>query len=133
MEMKKGRCLCGAVSYEYSGAENWRGYCHCESCRRNASAPVVAWLGVPNAAFRFTGEAPKMYRSSPGARRYFCSTCGTPIAFEHDKYPDEIHLYACSLDDPSAYKPAFHVHCAERVPWMEIADTLPRFQHSSRG
>ncbi len=133
MSVKKGRCLCGAVTYEYSGPENWRGYCHCESCRRNTSSPGAAWFGVPYAAFRFTSAKPKAYVSSPGARRSFCATCGTPMAFEHDRYPHEIHLYACSLDDPSTYVPDFHVHCAEKVPWMEIADDLKRFPHSGSG
>ncbi len=133
MTVKKGRCLCGAVTYEYSGPENWRGYCHCESCRRNSGAPVVAWLGVPRTAFRYTGAMPKIYASSPGARRSFCANCGTPVAFEHDKYPQEIHLYACGLVDPSAYAPTFHVHYEEKVPWMEIADDLKRFPHSGSG
>lgn len=133
MSVKKGRCLCGAVTYEYSGPENWSGYCHCESCRRNTGTPVVAWFGVPYAAFRYTGKRPKTYVSSPGARRSFCPDCGTPMAFEHERYPDEIHLYACSLEDPAAYVPSFHVHYAERVPWLEIADDLRRFPHRGGG
>lgn len=133
MSVKNGRCLCGAVTYEYSGPENWRGYCHCESCRRNTSSPVTAWFGVPRAAFRFTGTTPAFYRSSPGARRLFCARCGTPMAFESDKRAHEIDLYACSLEDPSTYAPDFHVHHAEKVPWMEIADTLRRFPHGGSG
>ena len=45
---KRRRCLCGAVSFEFSGAENWRAHCHCESCRRNTSSPFTTWFGVPN-------------------------------------------------------------------------------------
>jgi hypothetical protein len=129
MSSKRGRCLCGEVSYEYSGPENWRGHCHCESCRRNTASPFTTWFGVPYAAFRFAGKPPKVYLSSPGARRSFCPNCGTPIAYEHEKYPGEIHLYAASLDDPTDFQPQFHVHYAERLPWVELADGLPRFEH----
>ena len=122
----RGHCLCGAVSYEYSGPENWRAYCHCESCRRNTSSPVTAFFGVPRSAFRFTGKAPAVYRSSPGVRRLFCADCGTPMAYDSDRYPDEIHLYAASLEDPENYRPEGHVHCAERLSWFDVKDDLPR-------
>jgi hypothetical protein len=44
----------------------------------------------------------------------FCDRCGTPMAFEHDRYPSEIHFYAASLDDSETFVPRFHVHWAER-------------------
>lgn len=124
--VKRGRCLCGAVTYEYSGPENWRGHCHCESCRRNTSSPFTTFMGVPNEAFEFTGEIPKVYISSPGVRRSFCGTCGTPMAYEADRYPKEIHLYAASLDNPMGFKPEFHTHSDEILPWILLSDGLPR-------
>jgi hypothetical protein len=127
MTVTRGRCLCGAVRYEYSGPENWRAYCHCESCRRNTASPVTAFLGVPCPAFRYTGAAPKIYHSSPGVRRSFCADCGTPMAYESDRFPGEIHLYAASLENPEDYAPQSHVHCAERLSWFEVKDDLPRY------
>jgi hypothetical protein len=131
MATKRGRCLCGAVSFEYSGPENWRGHCHCESCRRNTSSAFTTFFGVPKSAYRFTGQAPGVYRSSPGVRRLFCATCGTPMAYESDRWPDETHFYAASLEDSSDFAPQFHTHWAERVPWIDVADNLPRHEHGS--
>jgi hypothetical protein len=131
MSKKKGRCLCGEITFEYSGPENWRAHCHCESCRRNTSSPFTTWFGVPKGAYRFTGKQPSVYRSSPGVRRLFCANCGTPMAYESDRYPDETHFYAASLADSRDFAPQFHVHWAERVPWVELADDLPRHEHSS--
>lgn len=125
----RGRCLCGAVSFEYGGPENWRGHCHCESCRRNCSAAFTTFFGVPRAALRWTGAAPAIYRSSPGVRRLFCATCGSPMAYDADMFPDEIHLYAASLEDSSRFVPTFHVHWAERVPWVQLADALTKYPH----
>ena len=126
MTTKGGRCLCGDVTYEYSGPENWRAYCHCESCRRNTSSPVTAFFGVPKTACRFTGKEPSVYDSSPGVRRLFCGRCGSPMAYESDRFPDEIHLYAASLDRPEDYVPQGHVYCAEQLPWFDVRDSLPR-------
>jgi hypothetical protein len=127
----RGRCLCGDVTFEYQGPDEWCGHCHCESCRRNCSAPFTTFVGVrPNAA-RFTGAAPAIYESSPGVERLFCGRCGTPIAYRSAKYADEIHFYAASLEDPARVVPRFHVHWAEKLPWVELSDSLPRHEGSS--
>src|SRR3546814_7486756 len=104
MMTTRGRCLCGEVTYEFDGAENWRAYCHCESCRRNTSSPVTAFFGVSRSAFRFTGKAPAVYASSPGVRRLFCGRCGSPMAYETDRRPQEIDLYALNLEHPEDYR-----------------------------
>lgn len=127
--VKRGRCLCGAVSYAYGGPENWRAHCHCESCRRNTSSPFTTFFGVPREAFRWTGKEPRIYRSSPGVRRLFCADCGTPMAYEADKHADEIHLYAASLEESADFAPQAHVHWAERVSWVALGDDLPKYPH----
>ena len=131
MTSKRGRCLCGAVTYEYSGPENWSAYCHCESCRRNTASPVTAFFGVPLSAFRFTGQPPAVYRSSPGVERRFCATCGTPMAFQAERWPGEIHLYAATLEQPEAYRPQGHVHFDEHLSWFDVKDDLPRHAGNS--
>jgi hypothetical protein len=124
--MKTGRCLCGAVRFEYSGPENWMGHCHCESCRRNTASPFTSFLGVPNGSWRWSGEAPTTYHSSELVTRSFCPKCGTPMAYQTEQRPDEIHFYAASLDDQSGYRPTRHFHADEMVDWIELADHLPR-------
>jgi hypothetical protein len=127
MTMRKGRCLCGAVSYEYDGPENWVGHCHCESCRRNCSAPFTTFVGVPRSAVQMTGVAPAVYRSSPGVRRLFCGTCGSPVAFDADKYTDEIHFYLAALENAGGLESTFHVFAGEKVPWVHLGDALPKY------
>src|SRR3546814_18613418 len=98
MMTTRGRFLCGEVTYECDVAENWRAYCHCESCRRNTSSPVTAFFGVSRSAFRFTGKAPAVYASSPGVRRLFCGRCGSPMAYETDRRPQEIDRKSTRLN-----------------------------------
>jgi hypothetical protein len=127
----KGRCLCGKVSFDYRGPELWCGHCHCESCRRNCSAPFTTFVGVPAQAVCFTGTAPGIHASSSGVERLFCRDCGSPVAYRSERFSGEIHFYAASLDDPAAVTPQFHVYWSERVPWIELADGLPRFERSA--
>jgi hypothetical protein len=128
---KSGHCLCGRCRFEYDGVENWSALCHCESCRRQTASPFTAFVGVPNGTWRWLGDNPKFYQSSSGVKRYFCATCGAPMAFQGDKWPDEIHFYAALLDDPLDFVPQDHVHYDERLLWLKIDDDLPKHRKSS--
>jgi len=123
-----GRCLCGSVRFAFDGPPRWVVHCHCESCRRQCSAPYTTFVGVADGAWRWTGDEPGLYRSSQGVRRRFCTTCGTPMAYEADHWPGEIHFYAASLDDPNAVQPTGHVFFHERLAWVHLSDTLPRHE-----
>lgn len=122
-----GLCYCGETTWEYSGDPSWACFCHCEDCRRNCSAPVVGWLGVAASRFHWTGKAPRSFASSPGVTRYFCATCGTPMAFIADHYPGGMHLYAASLVEPQTFQPTFHVNWQSKLPWLVLSDDLPKY------
>ncbi len=123
--MLTGRCLCGSVRYSAPATPEWTALCHCESCRRSASSPVVAWMGFPADRVTWTGTR-SFYQSSAIARRGFCPTCGTQMSFESTRWSGEIHLYAASLDDPDRYSPDLHCHHAERLGWLHLSDDLPK-------
>lgn len=121
-----GRCLCGAVTFRCTEAPLWQGHCHCESCRRATASPMTSFLGIRDGAWEWTSAAPATYASSPGVTRSFCATCGTQMAFRADRFPDEIHFYAATLDRPEAYQPTTHYFSAEQLPWLHLADGLAR-------
>ena len=124
----RGRCLCGAVRWESDAVPVGMNHCHCESCRRQSGAGVVTWLDLPGEGFRWTGEAPVAYGSSPGMTRRFCGTCGSPMSYENEAIPGEVHVMAAHLEDDAGFSPQEHVHWDERVRWLELADGLPRHE-----
>jgi hypothetical protein len=125
----EGGCLCGAVRYRVEAGDGDSGYCHCRTCQRSAGAPVLAWLTVPLARFKFTGVAPTPYRSSDHAQREFCNRCGTQVLFRDDK-GEKVDVNSATLDDPSVAPPRYHIWRMSRIAWFETADTLPRFDDS---
>lgn len=126
-----GGCMCGKIRFSFAGAPKWVLHCHCESCRRATSSPMTTWLAVPDSAYRLDEGTPRFYESSPGARRSFCADCGSPLSFTHSRFPDETHLYVASMDRPAAFEPSRHVFFAERLPWADLHDSLPRFDGKS--
>jgi hypothetical protein len=127
-----GRCLCGAIRYEYVGDPALVAHCHCESCRRQTASPVATFVIVPKTALRFTSGQPKEYASSPGVWRGFCGDCGSPISYRTDRRPDVIDLFAGTLSDPATLVPQCHVYAVEQLPWFEVLDDLPRYPAASR-
>jgi hypothetical protein len=128
-----GRCLCGDIRYEFVGAPDRVFHCHCDSCRRHVSSVVATFVCVMRDAFRFTHGTPQVYESSPGVRRSFCARCGSPIAYEADRIPNEVHLYHGTLTDPGSIQSIAHLHVAEQLAWFEVLDALPRYAEGMRG
>ncbi|WP_172297508.1 GFA family protein [Pseudoruegeria sp. HB172150] len=125
-EVVQGHCLCGACTFELTGPHNWVGHCHCESCRRATASPFTTWIGQENGRWSFTGTEPVAYASSAGNTRGFCGTCGSPMYYRSERYPNEVHFYAALLEDPEAVEPAAHFHAGEMLRWVHLADSLPR-------
>lgn len=128
----RGRCLCGQVTWQSDGPVNWAGHCHCESCRRATSAPFTSFFGVDRDKVRWSGKI-AVNVSSPGVRRGFCPECGAQVYYQAEKWAHETHLYAATLDDPADFQPRAHFHWAEKVPWLQIADDLPKYAGTADG
>ena len=134
MTMREGGCLCGEVRFEVVGPPRYTFHCHCWSCRRNSGAAMATFAGFPIAGtFRWAKGMPSAYASSAGVTRKFCSRCGTPITYEAERLPDEVHIAIGTFDQPETLAPEFHVHLAEKIRWLETADHLPRFAGSDSG
>ena len=132
-DVASGRCLCGKVQFELRGKQRWVAHCHCASCRRNTGSAVATFVGYEKEQLTYTRGERTFFQSSPGVQRGFCADCGTPLTYESDRCPEEVHLYVSTLDEPGAYRPQVHVFVAERIPWMELADELPRYAGLTHG
>jgi hypothetical protein len=112
-----GGCACGRVRYTADVADDEAYLCHCRMCQRATGGVSVAFKNLKKAAVTWLAE-PDWYKSSPIARRPYCSQCGTPLGFE---YPDSANmdLTVGSFDDPSRFKPTMHfgIESAHRA-WL---------------
>ena len=126
-DQSTGRCLCGRVRFKFDPeAVNWTCNCYCESCRRATGAPVTTFISVADTGWRWTGEAPAFYESSPGTRRGFCTTCGTALSFTAERVAGETHFLAANLIDTSAVVVDFEFAKAEKLHWCDLGGDLPQ-------
>jgi hypothetical protein len=123
-----GGCLCGAVRFEVDFPSKWVAHCHCSMCQRAHGAAFVTWLSVPRDQFRIVaGEAElARYASSAPAMRGFCRRCGSPLLFESQRWPGEIHVARAAIPGEVDRAPAVHAFFSDRAAWLTFHDELPR-------
>lgn len=121
----RGHCLCGAIAFEVDGPVEACVVCHCESCRRQCSAPMTTYIGVLDGQWRWLGNAPKLFNSSPGVERTFCDRCGTPLSYRSKMMSNVMHFFAAAMEEPEKFAPTVHVAFEEKLPWLKLADGLP--------
>lgn len=124
---REGGCQCGAVRYRVVGEPVMTAICHCSMCRRAHAAPAVAWAMFQESQVSFSADGRAMYASSPEAKRGFCRVCGTPISFAATFIPGLVDIAIGSLDHPEDVAPTLHYWESRRLPWMRLADDLPRY------
>ena len=64
----------------------------------------------------------------PGYTAHFRGNRGTPLSYESDYCPGEIHFYVSVMDAPDIYLPQRHVFHEEHISWLELNDALPRYE-----
>jgi len=122
----KGKCFCGAVSVEVSGAPEGMGYCHCDSCRSWSAGPVNAFSLWKPEAVKVTSGAEHIgtFAKTPNSERKYCTKCGGHIMTNHPAM-GMIDVYAATIPTLK-FEPALHVFYGETV--LHIKDGLPKFK-----
>ncbi len=119
-----GHCMCGAVTWKYSGDIIRNLVCHCADCQRATSSPFTAFVGLRLDDLNWAGDI-RHYESSPGTFRGFCPSCGTRLYFRSDRWPREIHVHAGTMTNPEDYRPDAQVLIRSRLKWLDLLPSTP--------
>ena len=124
----KGTCLCRAVQYAVDRLDTLE-HCHCRTCRKAHASAYATTAGVLREHFRWIAgeETLRVYESSPGKLRRFCSRCGTHVVDERPAQPPHVFLCVATLDDDPNLRPALHIWTSHDVPWLSDDHELPRY------
>jgi len=94
-----GHCVCGTVEIMIKEYGNFVYACHCDTCRRMNSGPVLSIDPGPkeNVVFKRGKEAITIYHDEE-VERGFCSICGTTL-FWHNPEKNHYCMNAELFDD----------------------------------
>jgi len=126
MPAYQGSCFCGAVRFSVSGEPAGMGYCHCESCRRWAAAPVNAFTLWKPEAVKVTQGAEHIgsFSKTSNSHRKWCKDCGGHLYTAHPGM-GLIDVYAAVIPD-FPYQAGIHVNYQETR--LHIHDGLPKMR-----
>ncbi|MDW3225152.1 MAG: GFA family protein [Paracoccaceae bacterium] len=127
-----GRCYCGKTTFHSNRQPTIVSYCHCSDCRRLSGAPVAAFAAFPEDAVSFKPGLGAPVTHTPGVQRWFCASCGTPLAAQYDYLPDQTYVPLGLMDQAEDLPPALHSHTGSQLAWLDIRDDLERHAGSGR-
>ncbi len=113
-----GGCQCGKIRFDASNLLDNPHICHCCMCHKAVDNFFAAFVGVPLSYFSWTRGQPSVFRSSEFVERGFCSDCGTPLFFKHDKNK-HISISIGSFDDPKKTPLKFQLGLESRLPQVD--------------
>jgi len=121
-----GKCFCGAVEIEVTGAPEAMGYCHCQSCRSWSAAPVNAFTLWKPSAVRVKSGASHVatFQKTKFSRRQYCSKCGGHLMVDHPTI-GLVDVYAATIPTLK-FTPGVHINYAETV--LPMRDGLPKLK-----
>jgi len=124
-EAHTGSCLCGAVTFEVTGALSPPDACHCTQCRK-VSGHYWASTDVKRSALTIRGaDQVAWFPSSERVRRGFCSNCGSSLFWDPIE-KDLIGVAMGAFDKPTETRLAIHIFVADKGDYYDIADGLPQ-------
>jgi hypothetical protein len=126
-----GGCVCGGTRYVLKSRPFALIDCHCIDCRRSAGAPYVTWGSVPRHDLVVTNGEPRKIAHANRIRS-FAACCGTHLFFEDTKDSEMIDITIALLDDPTLLAPRKVIFLEDKLPWVVIDESLPRFQKTPK-
>lgn len=119
--MKRGSCLCGAITYASKGP--WRPCiaCHCGQCRKT-SGHFWSATQVPTDTLEISGDTLTWFQSSPSARRGFCSVCGSSLFWQREG-EGTTSIGCGTLDGPTGLLTDKHIYLENKGDYYAIPES----------
>jgi hypothetical protein len=127
----KGRCKCGAVSFEMTAEPMIVHACHCSWCQGESGKPFVTNAVIETLSLDFNCEVELTAipsASGRGQEIVYCPICRETL-WSH--YPNAMRRVAfvrtSVLEDPAAYPPDVHIFTSTKHESTVLAEGTPAF------
>jgi len=125
-----GSCLCGDVTYEFTGPVKIFQYCHCTRCQKITGSAHASNIIIDPAHFKWTKGENNVGRYELAEAKHFassfCKTCGSSLPWITQSAKAMI-IPAGTLDDDPKVKPIHNIFYADKACWYENVDSLVKY------
>jgi len=122
-----GQCLCGKVCFEIDVPARWAWHDHSPSSRRAHGAAYATYVGSWRKRFRITKGKTAIARYEDAKTktvRSFCTSCGTPIAYERPRSPHMVNIPRALFSGRTGRQPLYHIAIEELQEWAYTGEPL---------
>ena len=127
MAVRHGRCLRGAVTFTAEVTSHEVAVCHCDTCRKWATGPLMTV--EHKGAVTFTGtEDLGVYPSSSFAERGFCKRCGSSLYWKRSDNND-YWLSAGALDETADLTFGEEYYTGDKPGYYALASAVRKSRH----
>jgi hypothetical protein len=122
---RRGKCLCGSITYELSGDVIATAVCHCDHCQRQSGGAFSVNLVAHESQLSVSGDLATFedrgeHGDAPYVLRHFCGSCGSPIFSALVETDGVIAVKAGTLDDKADVSPTVEAWCEHKQPWVDL-------------
>jgi hypothetical protein len=129
-----GSCSCGSVRLTADADARRIVNCHCNTCRRMNGSAFSSYVVIPHKALAVVGAAHlATYEVGPGARKHYCSKCGTPLFNIVNRYSGACMIYLGAIEPPPAGVPSLNVYCESMLAWVERVGSIQKLPTGADG
>ncbi len=125
-----GSCLCGEVSYEFTGPVKVFQYCHCTRCQKITGSAHASNIIIDPENFKWIRGEEKVGRYELSEAKHFassfCKICGSTLPWITQSKKAMI-VPAGTLDDDPKVKPIHNIFYADKACWYENVDGLVKY------
>ena len=126
-----GSCLCGEVTFHFSGPSKIFQYCHCSRCRKFTGSAFASNIIIEPEQFKWlTGESFLGRFELPETKHFattFCTKCGSSLPWL-TKAGNAIVVPAGTLNDDPKEKPVHNIFMADKTPWFKEVCELKQYE-----
>lgn len=123
-----GRCLCGAVRFQFNEAPLALRACWCRDCQYLAAGNASMSAFFRTETCKVAGEVAEYASNSDSGneiRRQFCPTCGTPLFARSARRSDVMVVRVGTLDDREIGGPRSYIWTKSAPSWGHYDPNLP--------
>ena len=129
-EKIQGSCLCGTVTYQFSGPPLVFQYCHCSRCQKFTGSAHASNIIVKPEQFEWLSGEDQLGRfEHPQAKHFatcFCQKCGSSLPWM-TKSQISVVIPAGTLDEDPGFRPQHNIYCVDQASWYDSIESLPHF------
>ncbi|MCJ8191883.1 GFA family protein [Sphingomicrobium aestuariivivum] len=128
---RRGRCACGKVEVEVTGAPIITHACHCSYCQRESGSAFGLNCLYEAGRVAITGPVETVVTGSESGKDQWilrCKHCHVAVSGHYHHTREKIHFVRAGVLGDRTVRPDCHIHASAKMDWVGLDPDIPAFE-----